>query len=74
VFYAPKKVPLGDNTEEHTNSLSYSTPDEIYYRTVRGGGARIVDKLSVREEENLDQEQNGTRNKYTTGAAPFRCV
>ena len=42
------------NKERTHQSLGYSTPDEVY-RTAIGGGAKIVDKYSVRKE--LDQDQ-----------------
>ena len=43
------------NTERTHQSLSYSTPDEVY-RTANGGDASIVDKYSG--EKKLTQEQN----------------
>jgi putative transposase len=43
------------NTERTHQSLDYSTPD-VVYQAASGGGARIVDKFS--ERENLAQEQS----------------
>ena len=43
------------NTERPHQSLNYNTPDEVY-RTASGGGARIVDKYTAPEKNNLEIE------------------
>ena len=48
------------NTERTHQSLSYSTPDQVY-QTASGGGARIVDKFIER------------KTTLRIGAAPFSC-
>ena len=55
VFYAPKEVPLADNTQRTHQSLDYSTPDAVY-RTASGGGASIVDKFTEREKVRSEKE------------------
>ena len=55
VFYAPKEVLLGDNTQRTHQSLDYSTPDAVY-RTASGGGASIVDKFTEREKVRSEKE------------------
>ena len=55
VFYAPKEVLLGDNTQRTHQSLDYSTPDAVY-QTASGGGASIVDKFTEREKVRSEKD------------------
>ncbi len=58
------------NTERPHQSMSYSTPDQVY-RTASGGGAKIVDKYSKLEKDGLEIE---TKKETENGAVPFRCM
>ncbi len=46
------------NTERPHQSMRYGTPDQVY-RTASGGGAKIVDKYSKPENNNLEIETKG---------------
>ena len=70
VFYAPKEVLLGDNTQRTHQSLDYSTSDAVY-RTASGGGASIVDKFTEREKVRSEKE---IKAETEPGAAPFGCM
>jgi len=51
------------NTERPHQSLGYDTPDQVY-RTASGGGARIVDKFTARNENRQEtkiEEKPGQR-------------
>lgn len=58
------------NTQRPHQSLSYSTPDNIY-QSASGGGARIVDKY--RETAKADGEMVSKKERKKNRAALFSC-